>query len=165
MIFTLWPWWWMSLVKTCDKQCSNENKILNNWKSCINKRRRLEGNTTTFKVGAQNVFVMGQWYGLGRKETIFGSNDVDGNADFSSLVYKKKKGETDISGKPHIRKYWSRLNCRHRWSESTGLRGDSNDSLPLGTPANGNLRVPLFLLLSVWEFQMWGQLKKEVIWS
>lgn len=34
---------------------------------------------------------MGQWYGLGRKETIFGSNDVDGNADFSSLVYKKIK--------------------------------------------------------------------------
>lgn len=27
----------MSLVKTCDKPCSNENKILNNWKSCIMK--------------------------------------------------------------------------------------------------------------------------------
>lgn len=39
---------------------------------------------------------------------------------------KKKKKEKHISGKPHIRKDWSWLNCRHRWSESTGLRGDSN---------------------------------------
>lgn len=44
-------------------------------------------------------------------------------------------------------------------------KGDSDDSLHLGTPASGSLRVPLFLLLSLWEFQMWGQLKKEVIWS
>lgn len=78
---------------------------------------------------------------------------------------KKKKGETDISRKLHIRKYLSRLNCKHRWSESTGLRGDSNDSMHLGTPANGNLKVPVILLLSLWEFQMWGQLQKEVIWS
>ena len=67
---------------------------------------------------------------------------------------KKKKGETDISRKLHIRKYLSRLNCKHRWSESTGLRGDSNDSMHLGTPANGNLKVPVILLLSLWEFQM-----------
>lgn len=43
--------------------------------------------------------------------------------------------------------------------------GDSDDLLHLGTPGSGSLRVPLFLLLSLWEFQMWGQLKKEVIWS
>lgn len=82
---------------------------------------------------------------------IFGSNNMDGNVDFSSLVCKK---ETDISSKLHIRKYWSPLNCKHRWSESTGLRGDSHDLLRLGTPADGYLRVPLFLLLSLWEFQM-----------
>lgn len=64
---------------------------------------------------------------------------------------KKKKGETDISG---IRKGWSRLNYRHRWSESTGLRGDSNGLLHLRTPADGNLMVPLILLLSLWQFQM-----------
>lgn len=76
-----------------------------------------------------------------------------------------KKGETDISGKLHSRKDWSRLNCKHRWSESPGLRGDSNGLLHLGTPANGNLRVPLILSLSLWQFQMWGRLKKEVICS
>lgn len=66
----------------------------------------------------------------------------------------KNNGETDISGKLCIRKLWSRLNCKHRWSESAGLRGDSNDSLSLGTPAHGSLRVPLIVLFSLWEFQV-----------
>lgn len=44
-------------------------------------------------------------------------------------------------------------------------KGDSDDLLHFGTPGSGSLRVPLFLLLSLWEFQTWGQLKKEVIWS
>lgn len=55
----------------------------------------------------------------------------------------KKWREIDISGK--LLKVLVSTELQAQWTESTGLRGDSNGSLHLGTPANGNLRVTHFI--------------------
>lgn len=130
------------------QQCSGENKIGNNWKLCITRGKSRADTQQPWRQMHKMYSSWGEDTGWGEKRLFL---VVDGDTDFSS-------------GKLHIRKYQSRLSGQHRWRESAGLRGESHDSLCLGTPAMG-IWGHFSLDCSLWAFQMWGQLKTEVTWS
>lgn len=137
----------MFLVKTCDKWCSDENRIGSNRKWCTMDREKQEESTTALKVDAQNVIFNGARIRVGVKRGYF-------RLRMETLIFLQESCTSENTSLNWM--------ASHRWRESAGLR--LNDSLRLGTPAM-EIWGCSSLGCSLGEFQMWGQLKREVIWS
>lgn len=79
-------------------------------------------------------------------------------------MLKKKRRDRHFRKAAHQKiRVWTELQAQMEWIQWP--KGGIMWLAASWNTCHGNLRVPLILLLSLWKFQMWGQLKKEVIWS